>query len=188
MRRDRDHRLEHRRRVELANELGFSSVSERRRAPKHVRSQRDLQALPPRAREVREGALRALSIARSEGVDIGTAARLAGVSPSAINVYADGALSGSRPASADRLFRPMLIYSEGQTIDVDIRGSRVASKIAEFHNAVRDYLTTGNVAGLRSFEGKRVGGKVLETNPDVLDAMARRGSFLHDGPYVAVST
>ena len=82
----------------------------------------------------------------------------------------------------------MRIYSDGQTVDVDVRGSRVASVVGEYHNAVRDYLTTGDVSALRRFDGQRVGGRTLETDPDVLDAMARRGSFRHDGPYVAVST
>lgn len=188
MTRRRDHSSEHRRRIQLANQLGFSSVNERRRSPSRIRSQRDLEALPGRAREVREGALRAVSIARADGVDVETAARLAGVSPAAVRFYAGDALSGPNPSAADRLFRPMRLYSDGQTVDVDVRGSRVASVLADHHNAVRAYLTKGDVKPLRRFDGKRVGGRTLETDPDVLDAMARRGSFNSDGPYMAVST
>lgn len=85
------------------------------------------------------------------------------------------------------MYRRLGVYSGGRSVAVDVRGSRAASVVGEYHNAVRHYLTTGDESQLRRFAGKRVGGVELEADPDVLDEMARRGLFSFDSIYRAVS-
>ncbi len=186
--RARDHAAEYQRARQRAIELGFESPRERRRAPRTIRSRRDIESLPPRAVEVREAALRAVSIMRQDKLDLATAARLAGTTPTAVDFYAGRAFDDAgRLKAADRMLRPMRIYSDGESVVVDVRGSRVASTIGEYHNAVRAYLNQGDVTGLARFEGQRVAGRPLETDPDVIDEMARRGTFRFDAIYVMVA-
>lgn len=187
MSRRRDHQAEHRRRVELAKELGFASPRERKRASRLIRTRRDLEALPPKAREVRASVLRAVSIMRTDNVGANEAARLAGTTTTAIRVWAPAVVRSGRVTLADRLLRPLRIYAAGESVEVDVRGSRVASIVGVYHSAIRTYLNTGDVSELRRFEGKRVAGRILETDPDTLDEMARRGTFRLDHIYVLAS-
>jgi hypothetical protein len=82
-----------------------------------------------------------------------------------------------RVAKADRLFRPLFVYSAGRTVPIDVRGSRVASTVAAYHSAVRRYIEANDPDALNRFRGVFVGGVELETDLDVLDAMAHRGEF-----------
>ncbi len=125
---------------------------------------------------------------RQDRADLASAARLAGTTPAAVDFYAGQAFGDTgQLRGADRLLRPMRIYSAGESVVVDVRGSRVASIVGEYHNAVRAYLNQGDVTGLARFRGKRVAGLPLETDPDVIDEMARRGTFRFDAIYVMVA-
>lgn len=188
MPRERNFRADYERRNELAKLRGFSSYGQQRRSSPQIRNDKDLGALPPDAREQRERSLRALSEARNNpNLSLTEAAASAGTSVEAISYFAgpalerrDGRLSVK---SGDRLYRSMKINSGGQTVIVDVRGSRKATLVAEYHLAVNQYLATGEVEGLRRFEGKSVGGRTLETNPDVLDDLGRRGELNNESIY-----
>ena len=82
----------------------------------------------------------------------------------------------------------MRIHSDGRTIEVDVRGSSKASLVAAHHNAVQHYLETGDVGALDPFINKTVAGRRLETDPDVLDEMARRNSLDIDTIYQLVGS
>jgi hypothetical protein len=112
------------------------------------------------------------------GLSLRDAAGLAGTTPEAVAWHAGGALEGRRgraaATSGDRMYRPMVVYSAGDVVAVDVRGSRKASEVGAYHNAVRHYLDTGDEGPLRRFAGKTVAGVEYEADPDVLDEMARR--------------
>ena len=124
--------------------------------------------------------LEALGIQRRNGGSLTRAARDADTSVRTVKKYAGEALEkdGSgryqvRPA--DRLIRPMrIVTTEGVAEDI-VRGSRVASLNARHANAVKYYLSTGDASVLAPFIGKSVAGHPLETDPDRLDELGRRG-------------
>lgn len=74
----------------------------------------------------------------------------------------------------DRIYRPMNVYSQGEIVPIEVRGSRKASDVARYHVAVRRYLETGDDTDLRWFSGKSVAGVPYETDGAVLEEMARR--------------
>lgn len=179
MARIRDHSAEAIRQNELARARGFRSRSEERQYSRRVANRRDWGALPSKAREQRRGALKAVSLMREDpSLGLVEAARQSGASPESVRWYAGEALArrgGLWQATAgDRLYRPMIVYSNGKTVAVDIRGSRKASEVSRYHASVRHYLETGNDSDLQRFAGKTVVGLPLETDLFVLEEMARR--------------
>jgi hypothetical protein len=81
----------------------------------------------------------------------------------------------------------MVVYSAGVVVDVDVRGSRKASELGAYHAAVAAFLATGDEDVLRPFEGRRVGGYAYETDPSVLEEMARRGQLDMESIYQLVA-
>jgi hypothetical protein len=124
-------------------------------------------------------------------LSLSRAARQEGVSPEAVHRYAGQGLErhGSHwnVKAGDRLYRPMVVYSSGTITDIDVRGSRKASEVGAYHAAVRYFLATGDESALRRFEGRRVAGVVYETDPAVLEEMARRGQLDVDSIYQLVA-
>ena len=72
----------------------------------------------------------------------------------------------------DRISRTMSIYENGQQDWIEVRDSRTASRIGEYNNAVKEFLTTGNVDILKNFKKplRDAQGKLhyLEIDPDKL--------------------
>lgn len=138
--------------------------------------------LGQRQKDAYDRVLEALTIQRRDKVSMTTAAGEAETSIRTIRKYAGSAIdresSGRyRVRSADRLVRPMRIVGTNGTVEATVRGSQVASLNARHANAVKRYLNTGDVSVLVPFTGKRVAGHVLETDPDRLDELGRRGSL-----------
>jgi hypothetical protein len=75
------------------------------------------------------------------------------------------------------MLRTVVIVSEGQQRSVDLRGSRQASRVGAYWNAVGRFLDTGDTSLLKPFRGLRVGGFVLETDPDLLEDLALRSQL-----------
>jgi hypothetical protein len=175
------------RRNELARARGFRSYAEQRRHSRTVEGRADLAALPPAAQEARQAALDAVAVARREGISLADAARREHVEPAAVAWWAGEAVSrkegGWQVSTADRMFRPMVVYSGGEVVAVDVRGSRVASTVGAYHDAVRRYLMEGDASALRAMTGKKVGGIALETDPAVLEEMDRRGETEFESIY-----
>ena len=86
-------------------------------------------------------------------------------------------------SAADRMFRPMLVYSGGDVVKVDVRGSRAASTIGAYHDAVRRYLVDQDPSGLAAMAGTKVGGVLLETDPAALEELDRRGELDFESIY-----
>jgi len=136
----------------------------------------------PRSEETRLRVFEAISLGRQENLYARTAAARAGTTIPTIRKYAPevirpGPLGRLEFTSADRLSRTMHVTTtEGDEV-LTVRGSRAATTVAQHANAVRYYLSTGDVSVLDPYRGKRVAGKVLETDPDKLDQMARAGDL-----------
>ncbi len=81
----------------------------------------------------------------------------------------------------------MIVFSAGTIVPVDVRGSRKASELRAYHEAVSKYLDTGDEEPLRRFTGKTVAGAEYETDPDVLDEMARRRQLTIESIYQLVA-
>jgi len=182
-RRRRNH---HPRRTELARERGFRTYYEQSKAPKRIIGPFTLGQLPAQAQRMRDAALKALGMMRREGLDLGTASRRAGIPKHVITHYGREALTGTggraRALRSDRLYRQLWIISGGQKVVVDVRGSRQASIVGEYWNAMQRYVE-GDDEALAPFRGKAVGGYELETDPDVLDELARRGDLSFEDIY-----
>ena len=70
----------------------------------------------------------------------------------------------------DRISRPMRVNTDGKDQSVEIRDSRTASVVGRYHNAVKQFLNTGDKTNLIKFRNKKVkdsNGKIhrLETDP-----------------------
>jgi hypothetical protein len=69
-----------------------------------------------------------------------------------------------------------VLTARGAT-EVTVTTSRKASVVGHHWDAVRVYLTTGDAGSLEPFRGVTVSGVELETDPDAIDELARRGVF-----------
>jgi len=164
----------------------------RERVPGTVRSVADFDGLSPREREANRAAFRALELMRSKGYSRAAAARKAGIRPETVQRYVGPALERrgrswvARPA--DRLLRLMEVLGEGGVEhEVPIRGSRVAALVGAHWSAIGHYLESGDASRLMKLQGKRVAGRVLETDPDAIDAWERRGELQIEEIYSLLS-
>ena len=79
----------------------------------------------------------------------------------------------------DRIKRVMRINSNGEEKSIEIRDSRTASVVGRYHNAVKQFLNSGDKTKLSKFKNKKVKdskGKLhrLETNPDEIIKINQR--------------
>jgi hypothetical protein len=179
------------RRNELARERGFKSYAEQRKTKRGIANRADLASLPAAAQQARSDALDVIALARRNGINLAAASAHLGVPSAAVTFWGADAIAdrrnGGHVTAADRMFRPMYVYSVGQATAVDVRGSRTASVIGRYHSAIGHYLKTGDESRLSRFNGQTVGGVELETDADVIDDLARRGRFDFESIYRMVS-
>ena len=79
----------------------------------------------------------------------------------------------------DRIKRVMRVNTSGKEKSVEIRDSRTASVVGRYHNAVKQFLNTGDKTKLSKFRNKKIKdskGKLhrLETNPDEIIRINQR--------------
>jgi hypothetical protein len=161
-----------------------------------------LDAYPAAARQAYEDSVRTIGVMRREGVSLDLAARRQGVPPDVVAEFGAGGrgapsqrrvLQRQRDGSytvreTDRMLRPMNIIQAGVgTIVVDVRGSRAASTVGSYWNAVDHYLATGDDTALRRFRGVKVGGVELETDPDTIDYLYTIGQIEFETIYQVAS-
>jgi hypothetical protein len=60
------------------------------------------------------------------------------------------------PRPHDDLSRSLVFYDARGQLNVRLRGSRDATRVAEYHNAVGAWLARGDPRPLRRFEGKSI--------------------------------
>ena len=161
----------------LARQKGFRSWYEQQRAPKKTTA-KSTQRLRRSEEAARARALDALAFMRTRDLSLAAAAREAGTTPNTILKWTGSKLTEKRGGrrvvtKADRLLRTMRVVSTEGVVDVDVRGSRQARRLAQHMNAVKQFLATGDAEALERFEGVRVAGVQLETDPERIEELGR---------------
>jgi hypothetical protein len=134
-----------------------------------------------RQRETRERALATLSLMRREKLPLNLAAKVEQIRPSTVLRYAGSALHKSkgdyRVKAYDRIPRALNVVGPKEMGVTRVRGSRAASQIARYMNAVKKFVRTGDRTELRKFQGKRVPGAGYKfvVNPAKLKRFADAG-------------
>jgi hypothetical protein len=111
--------------------------------------------LPSRQREAYTRAVETISLMRSRGLSLKSAALTVGTDARTVLRYARSALWQSargtwRPRSTDNLLREMRYTTpDGRTETVLVRGSREAEKVARWQSAVLHFQRTGDDRYLR---------------------------------------
>ncbi len=158
-------------------------LSHRAGAPKVTR--RFLQELTGAREDAYRRVLDAIALSRRDRKTSPTkAARATGTTLKTMRKYAPGAveLHGSRyiVTPSDRLPRYMrMLTPQGETV-VRTTSSRTATRIADYNNAIRTYVMTGDPSGLAAFKDKTVrsGGEVyvFATDRRTIDRHVRAGA------------
>lgn len=156
------------------------------RRPRRVTGPSSYRQLRPAEQDARHRALDALARMR-HGQTLTTAARDAGTTPATVRRYAEPGLTrtGRRWAAtpSDRLYRRMTVLSVDGRVEVDVRSSAQASRVAAHYNAIDHYLRTGDTRPLRRFAQTTVGGVRLQTDLDAIERQARAGELSIDDIY-----
>jgi hypothetical protein len=99
---------------------------------------------------------------RRERLPLKLAARVERIRPATVLRYAKAALRRSkgdyRAKASDRIPRALNVLGRKGMQATTARGSRAASQIARYMNAVKKFVRTNNQTDLRKFRGKRVPG------------------------------
>jgi hypothetical protein len=139
---------------------------------------RNPKGLHPRSQDSRERALKALWAMR-RGDTLSRAARDNGVTIRTIKHYAGSALVQDRPGGrlratkSDRLVRYLQIPGSDGPRAVNVRGSKTASKFANYKAAI-NRLLGGDRHALDRWHGKTIQGIQLITDTNTLVEQARK--------------
>jgi hypothetical protein len=152
------------------------------RAPRRVRTRAEYESLTPAQHESR---IRAANVANAMRADptlpLARAAAAEGLQARSVLHYAPDAFerAGARwqATRADRMPFVMKINTTDGLVERMVRGSDKRSLIGQHHNAVAQYLDTGDTTVLEPFAGKHVAGMTLETRPDELEQQWMRGEL-----------
>ena len=134
---------------------------------------------------------------RRDGLSLAQACRLEHVKPRTVLRNLGGAVRQDRPGGryratkGDRLQRDLQVATVlGQT-RITVSGSKAATEIAQYQNAVALYLRKGDESQLEKFKGKTVGmrGQRVEliTDPSTLSALALAGALQFDQLYTSIA-
>ena len=158
-------RIRKERREAQAQELA-QAQARAREAPKHERRYRAIKAL---ALQRKNPSMSWTAATRASGTTPATASRYVGST-----VTKPGARY--KVAVSDRLVRRKKIVTNTGERYIDVRGSRQAELLDEHRDALRRF-SKGDTDALRPFEGQSVGGYVVLTDPDEIEAMMSRGEI-----------
>ena len=148
----------------------------------------------PSVREAytRQRALETLASMRAKGWSATRAAHEAGTTLPTLRKYAGPALrrgdDGRYQATrGDRFTRRMRMLTPDGQIGIPVRGSRQASAVAEYWNAVDRYLTTGRTDDLQQFRGRTIRVGAIEhpfiTDPRTLRRLGLAGEVSFEDIY-----
>jgi hypothetical protein len=143
-----------------------------------------LEALTGRREDTYYRVLDAIALKRRDPkLSLTKAAKHSGTTIHTIERYAPSALevrSGRFDVrQSDRLLRRMRMLTPQGEVVVRTTSSRTATRIAEYNNALREYVLTRDTTQLKRFENKTVrsGGETYAfvTDPKILDRNVRAG-------------
>jgi hypothetical protein len=120
------------------------------------RTSKQFFALPDNQQETWNRVVHVIAKMRSEGISLTKASREFGLAPRVVRTRAGSALrktNGGRYVArpSDKLLRVLVIPSSEGLTEVAVRGSDIASKIAEYSDAVQKFLRTGDSSKLKKF-------------------------------------
>lgn len=138
--------------------------------------------LEPEEKELRERSLDVLSEARRTRKSLTKIARQNKISPKTVLHHTNGFKKVNRRWVAkkfDKISRSMKINENGKKISIETNDSRHASTIGKYHNAVKDFLNTGNKKKLSEFSKKKIKDSnknihSFETNPNTIIKIEER--------------
>ncbi|MFY9663353.1 MAG: hypothetical protein WAK19_02780 [Candidatus Cybelea sp.] len=152
---------------------------------------------PTRQRESLAKTAHVLSAMRSEGISLRKASRELGISSQTVRRHAGRALrktqGGTYKARAsDAMLRVMVLPTPSGLAEIATRDSRMATKVAEYWNAVHLFLQTGDDSELQRFRGKYIidaeGKRVpLLTDLDELERLGAAGVLSFESLYARVA-
>ncbi|MGB6973819.1 MAG: hypothetical protein WBD67_03955 [Terracidiphilus sp.] len=131
-------------------------MKKRRKSLARPRTSKDYFALPDAQQEVWNRALHVVAKMRSDGLSLTRASREFGLNPRTVKARAGSALRKTKsgryvPRSSDTLLRVLVIPGPQGQREVAVKDSTVASKIAEYSDAVQRFLRTGDFSTLKKF-------------------------------------
>jgi hypothetical protein len=147
------------------------------------RTEAQYLAKPAGFKETWDRVLSVISKMRSENVSLTHASRDVGISPRTVTRWGKSALQKRKSGRytvkrSDNLLRIVIIPRPEGPREIAVRGSKQVSLLAEYWNALHDYLQTGDASLLKSFRGKSIkdaGGTEVPLPTD-LAALNRLGS------------
>jgi hypothetical protein len=147
--------------------VGTSPVKKRKST--RPRTAKQYFGMPEAKQESWNRAVHVIAKMRSENISLTKASHEFGLNPKAVQALAGSALRKSKNGRYvarpnDKLLRVLVIPSPKGLSEVAVRGSEIASKIAEYSDAVQKYLRTGDSSSLKKFrqiklldeKGKRI--------------------------------
>lgn len=146
----------------------------------------EIENLPIRSQLARDRALEALNLMRSEGLSATAASKRVGTTLKTVKKYAGRGLEKDEsgewdPKPWDRIIRPMKFPTPTGLMQLDVRDSRSASKLARYWADVREFVLTGNEKLLVPYRSETIqvrGDKHhFVTDPDVLKRLAKAGEI-----------
>jgi hypothetical protein len=128
------------------------------RAPRNAAQ---YHAKPEKFKDTWDRVVAVVSKLRTEKTSLQQASKDLGISPRTVKRWAGSALqkqsSGKWSANkSDTLLRVLTIPTPQGIREIAVRGSRQATQLAEYWNAVRHYLQTGDASRLAKFQGKSI--------------------------------
>ena len=161
----------------LAKTKGHRNWYEQQRVPKKA-TRKVFSGLRPSEKQSRARALDAVAYMRTRDMSLTAAAREAHTTPNTVMKWTGTELAEKRGGrrivtKADRLMRTMRIVTAEGVIDVDVRGSRQATRVGQYMNAVKTFLDTGDDEALSRFQGVKIAGHLLATDPGEVEEVAR---------------
>lgn len=143
-------------RKRATSKAAASSVKKKSKKIRAPRSSKQYLALPDAQQETWNRAVHVIAKMRSEGKSLTQASRDFGVDPRVVRARAGSALRKTKSGRyvarpSDKLLRILVIPSPEGLKEIPVRGSAIASKLAEYSDAVQKYLRTGDSSPLKKF-------------------------------------
>ena len=190
-------------RNEMARAKGYRNYYEERKAYKPITSRQKLEVHSRVIQQKRADAFEVLSIMRRSETNLRPAIRIFNRENPSTPIIARTVTKYIEPSlrkkggkwiakEYDRLMRLMRMPTKTGVIEIEVRDSRSATKIANYWNAVREYLRTGETHQLKRFQHEYIqSGKIqyrFVTDPETLEWLADFGEFRFESIYEELSS